>query len=218
MIKAVLLDLDGTLLDTLGDIQYYTNEALAAFSYPPITLEETARYVGDGAWDLIERACPKGAKDLEACFEYFREHFAHSTQERTKLYDGELACLQALKERGYRLGVVTNKPQDATEGCIRKFFPEGLFDFVGGDSGNFPKKPDPTLARYAALSLRVAPEECAFVGDGETDAHVALNAGMFGVSVLWGYRTREQLIGAGATRFVSSYPELLRLLTNEATR
>ncbi len=218
MLKAVLLDLDGTLLDTLGDIRYYTNEALAAFSYPPITLDETRRYVGDGAWDLIERACPKGAKDLEACYEYFREHFAKNTQERTHLYDGELECLKTLKARGLKLGVVTNKPQDATEGCIQKFFPEGLFDFVGGDNGNFPKKPDPTLARYAALTLHVSPEECAFVGDGETDAHVAQNAGMFGISVLWGYRTKEQLEGAGATRFASNYPELFSLLASEATR
>ena len=185
MLKAVLLDLDGTLLDTLGDIVYYVNEALAAFSFPPVTPEQTARFIGDGAWELMERAVPHGAKELNACYEYFREHFARNTQEHTRLYDGEL----------------------------EKFFPEGLFDFVGGDTGSFPCKPDPSLAQYAALTLRVAPSECAFVGDGETDARVALRAGMFGVSVLWGYRSKEQLSAAGATRFASSYEELFRLLT-----
>ena len=218
MLKAVFLDLDGTLLDTLGDIQYYVNEALAAFSFPPITLDETRRYVGDGAWDLMERAVPKGAKELEACYEYFREHFARNTQERTRLYEGEIETLTALKARGLKLGVITNKPQDATEGCIQKFFPAGIFDFVGGDSGLFPRKPDPSLARYAALFLRLSPSECAFVGDGETDAEVAINAGMFGVSVLWGYRTREQLAAAGATRFAASYGELYRLLGAEITK
>lgn len=213
MLKAVLLDLDGTLLDTLGDIVYYVNEALAAFSFPPITPEQTARFIGDGAWELMERAVPHGAKELQACYEYFREHFARNTQEHTRLYEGELETLSALKARGFRLGVVTNKPQDATEGCIQKFFPEGLFDFVGGDTGNFPCKPDPSLAQYAALTLRVSPSECAFIGDGETDAQVAIRAGMFGVSVLWGYRSKEQLSAAGATRFASSYEELFRLLT-----
>ena len=154
-----------------------------------------------------------GAKELEACYEYFREHFSRNTQERTRLYEGEIETLSALKARGLKLGVVTNKPQDATEGCIQKFFPEGLFDFVGGDTGSFPCKPDPSLAQYAALSLRVAPSECAFVGDGETDAMVARNAGMFGVSVLWGYRTQEELSRVGASRFVSSYEELFRVLT-----
>ena len=213
MLKAVLLDLDGTLLDTLGDIQYYVNEALAAFSFPPISRDQTRRFIGDGAWELMERAVPHGAKELEACYEYFREHFSRNTQERTRLYDGEIETLSALKARGLKLGVVTNKPQDATEGCIQKFFPEGLFDFVGGDTGSFPCKPDPSLAQYAALTLRVAPSECAFVGDGETDAMVARNAGMFGVSVLWGYRTKEELSRVGASRFVSSYEELFRILT-----
>ena len=80
MLKAVLLDLDGTLLDTLGDIQYYVNEALAAFSFPPISREQTRRFIGDGAWELMERAVPHGAKELEACYEYFREHFSRNTQ------------------------------------------------------------------------------------------------------------------------------------------
>ncbi len=85
---------------------------------------------------------------------------------------------------------------------------------MGGDSGNFPCKPDPSLAQYAALSLRVPFEECVFVGDGETDAQTAINAGLKGVSVLWGYRTREQLEQAGATRFASTVNELENFLKN----
>ena len=112
----------------------------------------------------------------------------------------------------FRSGVVTNKPQDAAENVLGQFFPEGFFDFIGGDSGLFPCKPDPSLARYAALSLRLAPGECAFVGDGEPDAKVALNAGMCGVSALWGYRTREQLEKAGATRFAADYKDLQKIL------
>ena len=198
MIKAVLFDLDGTLLDTVPDIQASVNDMLRRHGYPEIDYAQTCAYVGDGAKMLIERALPEGAPDLDACYEDFRVHFAASKNELTRLYPDEMETL--------------NKPQDAAENVLGQFFPEGFFDFIGGDSGLFPCKPDPSLARYAALSLRLAPMECAFVGDGEPDAKVALNAGMYGVSALWGYRTREQLEKAGATRFATDYKDLQKIL------
>ena len=123
-----------------------------------------------------------------------------------------MQVLRVLKERGLKLAVITNKPQDAAEAVLKKFFPEGLFDFIGGDTGMFPCKPDPSLARYAALTLHVAPAECAFVGDGEPDACVARNAGMYGISVLWGYRTRARLEEVGATVFADSFLSLQKIL------
>ncbi len=213
MIRAVLFDLDGTILDTLSDIRRYVNDMLRARSYPEISLEQTRRYVGDGARQLIDRALPKDAPDAEACFEAFRSAFAHNDQSETRLYPGELAVLKRLKATK-KLAVVTNKPQDAAEGCIRHFFPEGLFDFVGGDMGMFPCKPDPSLARYCALSLRVSPAECVFVGDGETDVLTARRAGMRGVSVLWGYRSKERLEEAGAELFAQNFSELEKILEN----
>lgn len=212
MIKAVLFDLDGTILDTVPDIQACVNDMLRRHGYPEIDYAHTCAYVGDGAKMLIERALPKGVPDLDACYEDFRTHFAASKNELTRLYPDEMEVLESLKAKGIRLGVVTNKPQDAAENVLRQFFPAGFFDFVGGDSGMFPCKPDPSLARYAALTLRVAPAACAFVGDGETDAKVALEAGMCGISVLWGYRTRIRLEEAGATRFAASFKELQKIL------
>ncbi len=212
MIKAVLFDLDGTLLDTVPDIQACVNDMLRRHGYPEIDYAQTCAYVGDGAKMLIERALPKGAPDLDACYEDFRTHFAASRNELTRLYPDETEVLSAIRARGLKVGVVTNKPQDAAENVLGQFFPKDYFDFVGGDSGMFPCKPDPSLARYAALSMRLAPAECAFVGDGETDARVARNAGMCGISALWGYRTRKQLEEAGATRFAASFRELQKIL------
>lgn len=212
MVKAVLFDMDGTLLDTLDDIAARVNDMLRAFSYPEISREKVQEYVGDGARRLVERAVPQNADNIDECYAFFKERFVNSDNARTKLFEGEAETLSELRARGLRLGIVTNKSQAACERLVKKFFPENTFSFVGGDSGSFPCKPDPSLALYAALSMRVSPAECLFVGDGETDVITALRAGMRGVSCLWGYRTREQLEGAGAKAFAASFPELKNFL------
>lgn len=211
--QAVFFDLDGTLLDTVEDIRTHVNGMLRAFSYPEIDELQARAYVGNGARKLIERAIPQGA-DLEACFAEFSRRFAASDNRNTRLFEGETEVLSALKEEGVKLAVITNKPQYATESCLNAFFPGGFFDFVGGDSGMFGCKPDPSLTRYAALALRVPLKECVFVGDGETDVQTAKNAGMRSIAVLWGYRTRAQLKAAGASRFAESYWELGKILQN----
>jgi len=211
MIKAVLFDLDGTLLNTLDDIRYFVNEMLSRHGYPTISREQTAAYVGDGAKKLIERALPENA-DVESCFSEFMVRFSASDGKRTTLYDGELQTLVRLRERGMRLAVITNKPQAAADGCIRQFFPEKMFDFVGGDSGRFPRKPDPALSLYCAKVLHVPPSQCAFVGDGETDAEVAKAAGMHGIGALWGYRSKKQLLSVGANLFASDFSRLSNIL------
>ena len=212
MIKAILFDLDGTLLNTLPDIRRHLNDALTAHGYPAIGEEQAKHCIGDGARKLVERAFPAGEKFSEEVFEDFSRRYAANDNSLTCLYDGEEEFLNRLVERGIKFGIVTNKPQDATLGCVEKFFKGYPLAFVSGDSGMFPCKPDPTLARYAALTMRVPVGECAFVGDGETDALTAINAGMFGVSTLWGYRTKEQLKEAGATRFADSFEELEKIL------
>ena len=214
MIKAILFDLDGTLLDTIGDIEANVNGMLRAMDYPEITREQTVSYVGDGARKLVERAIPAGAKNLDECYEYFRSNFERSDNARTKLFAGETEVLLRLKAGGLQLGVVTNKPHLATVRLIEKFFPEGLFSFVRGDDGSFPCKPDPTLARFAALSLHVAPAECVFAGDGEPDVKTALAAGMHGVACLWGYRSKEQLTAVGADCFAENFAELEKIVRN----
>ncbi len=213
MLKAVLFDLDGTLLDTLPDIRFVLNETLKKYSYPTITVEQTRAYIGEGAYRLVERALPENAENTDKFFEDFKQVYAACANANTRVYEGMYELIDRLKKQGVKLGIVTNKPQAATEECVKRFF-GNTFDFVGGDSGDFPCKPDPSLARYAALTLKVSPEECAFVGDGETDALTAIRAGMKGISVLWGYRTRQQLEQAGATRFAQTVKELENFLEN----
>ena len=210
--EAVFFDLDGTLLDTAENIRAHVNEMLRAFSYPEITQKQLHEYIGDGARKLIERCVPAGAANFEECFAYFSEHLSNSDNEYTVPFDGVYEMISALKERGVKLAVITNKPQCATVRVLEKFFPEGTFDFIGGDSGMFDCKPDSSLTRYAALTMRVALKNCVFVGDGETDVLTAKNAGMRSISVLWGYRSRLQLERAGAREFVSSFEELIKIL------
>ena len=211
MVKAVFFDLDGTLLDTVPEIMDCLNFVLARYGYPLVTESETRAFVGNGARKLIERAAPPWAP-VEELLSLFRTEYAACAHAHTRQYAGMGALISVLKEKNVKLAVITNKPQEATLGCLNAFFPEGAFDFVGGDSGAFPIKPDPSLTRYAALTLRVAPSECVFVGDGETDVLTAKNAGMRCICALWGYRSRAQLERAGATLFAESPAAVQSLL------
>ncbi len=213
MYKAVIFDLDGTLLDTSRDIQKVLNYTLARFGLPTLSLEKTLEYVGNGAARLVERAIPKERSELfDSVYADYRAHFAACDNKLTTLYDGEADVLCALKRAGLKLGLVTNKPQDATERVYNMYLSPFGFDFVRGNTGEYPFKPDPALTLFAAESMGVKPGECLFVGDGEPDVATAKNAGMNGVSVLWGFRTKKQLEAAGATRFVKNYDELYKLI------
>lgn len=211
MIKAILFDLDGTLLDTVEDIRVCLNAVMRKFGYPEASRGQTCAYIGDGAFKLLERALPQGADNAQECYEMFASLYAENKNTLTKPFEGAEAFLQKCVERGLKTAIITNKPQEATQNCVKQFF-KHKFDFVSGDSGAFPCKPDPSLALYAALTMRVAPAECVFVGDGETDALTAKYAGMFGISVLWGYRSRKQLEEAGATRFACDFAELEKIV------
>ena len=205
--KAVFFDLDGTLLDTLPDLEVAVNTILMRHGFPLASKEKMRCSVGNGAKKLMERVLPEGAFSEELLSE-FRAFYAENGCDLTRPFEGEAETLLALKARGCKLAVITNKPHEATVKVIRAFFPD-IFDFVAGDSGDFPVKPDPSLTRYAALTLRVSPAETLFVGDGETDFLTAKNAGMRPLSVLWGYRSREELFSAGAREFAERFEDVL---------
>lgn len=193
-------------MDTLPDIHKSVNETLRTHGYAEITVDMTREYIGNGARELVRRAIPNGA-DVDDCYATFTRIFSQNKGDLTQPFPGVCEGLGRLKAQGYKLGVITNKPHYAAVTLMERFFPD-TFDFVMGDDGTFPRKPDPTLARYCALTLRVACGECLFVGDGETDVLTAKHAHMRMVAVLWGYRTRAVLSNAGAVDFVSDFAQL----------
>lgn len=213
MYKAVLFDLDGTLLNTSRDICKVLNGTLSHFNLPTVSLEKTIEYVGNGAKMLVRRAVPEGANvNFEEVLSHYLVHFASCDNSLTTLYPGEEEALNALISSGIKLGIVTNKPQDATDAVYSKLLKMFNFGVVSGGSKRFQLKPDPTATLNAAYMLGVLPKDCLFVGDGETDVKTASNAGMKCLSVLWGYRSKEQLAAAGATDFVDGYASLTKFI------
>lgn len=214
MLKAVLFDLDGTILDTLPDLNACMNEALGEYGCPPITMEQTRAYVGNGGLLFAQRALP--AEKRAEAEHFYRDvycpvHF-RCKNERTRTFEGEGECMAALERAGIRRAVVTNKSQHAADELGETLLKPYGFSVIFGNRDGIPVKPDPTSARLVLEALGVSPEEAAFVGDGETDVQTAKNAGMRSVSVLWGYRTKEQLLAAGAERFAENYARLQEIL------
>jgi phosphoglycolate phosphatase len=213
MYKAIIFDLDGTLLNTSRDICKVLNNSLSAFSLPNISLEKTIEYVGNGAKKLVERAVPEQNKEIvNEVYKHYSAHFAVCDNNLTTLYEGEEEVLKTLKRKGCKLAIITNKPQKATDGVYLKHLSEFNFDLVLGQSETFPLKPEADSTLYAIKKMGVNKSDCLFVGDGETDVLTAKNAGVDCLSVLWGYRDYNTLKKAGAAHFAKSYTELLNFV------
>ena len=215
MNKAVIFDLDGTLLDTLPDIHYYVNQTLTHYGYPTHSRENVMQFIGCGSRNLIKLSLPEGLTDQEISerHDYYNENYTKSGSPRTKLFDGIKEVVKTLKDRGYKVAILTNKPQETTNDVHARYMSDMGFDLVVGQSGKVKVKPDPTAAKQILKDLDVLPENCYFVGDGETDVMTSINLGSNGIAVLWGYRTKEQLKDAGAKVFANSPKELLDLIT-----
>ena len=214
MNKLVIFDLDGTLLDTVPDIADNVNIMLEKFGLSPCTLEQIKKYIGNGAKKLVQRSIGKELPEQEfnARHEYFVDIYAKNGTPKTKLFDGIGKVLTNLKERGYKLAILTNKPQGATDNVYQTYLKDFGFDMVIGQSGSVKCKPDKTATLKILTELDVLPENCYFVGDGETDVLTAINSGTNGIAVLWGYREKSQLLDAGATLFASNPIDLLNII------
>ena len=212
MLKLIIFDLDGTLLNTAEDIRAVLNASLAKFGLPDVLVERLYSMVGNGARKLIERAVPPQNCDLidEVYADYVAAYATYSNSIAT-LYGGEEQVLNRLSAAGIKFAILTNKPQSSADNvCADKLSLFSFCDVIG--EGSFPLKPDPAAIKYIMEKHGVKADECVMVGDGETDYLTAKNAGIPCVSALWGFRTRRQLEESGASLFASDFNELFQIL------
>lgn len=209
--NAVLFDLDGTLLDTLGDLRLGVNVVLERHGYPTRTLEEIRCFVGNGARQLMRLALPEGtaAEELEAILKEYLDWYAVNFCVKAAPYAGVKAVVEELAQKGVKVAIVSNKPDATTKKLGEMFFP-GLPAF--GQRDDIPKKPAPEMVWKAMETLGVTADEAVYVGDSEVDVATARNAGLPLVAVNWGFRTTQQLVDAGAQTIVNTTEELLSAL------
>ena len=206
-----VFDLDGTLLDTLGDLAASVNYALRTHGMPEHSIEDVRRFVGNGVRKLMERAVPEGADNpqFEAAFATFRAYYMEHAQDTTRPYEGIPETLATLKAQGCRLAVVSNKMRKATEELCRHFFPDTIEVAIGEDeAAGIRKKPAPDTV-FEALRVLGDKGDAVYVGDSDVDIQTAHNAGIPCISVLWGFRDKDFLLQHGANTFISAPSELL---------
>ena len=194
MYKAVLFDLDGTLLNTLSDLAASVNHVMRKYGYPEHSEDAIRSFVGNGVRNLMRRAMPRGEDDPvfeEALLEQIN-YYRKNDRVKTKPYDGVLELLSALREKGILVGILSNKEQVAAKELCGEFFPES-YDIALGNVKGRPIKPDPAIVEEALLKFKLNKSEVLYVGDSETDAATAQNSGIDCVLVSWGFRDREML-------------------------
>lgn len=214
MIKLVIFDLDGTLLNSITDLGNACNVALSRCGYPLHDEVAYKKFVGDGIYKLVERSLPEEARDerqvlkTKAVFEaYYKDH----SLDETKPYSGIVDLLKTLKETGIACGVVTNKAHTYAVQLVQKFFDETIDQILGQREG-IPTKPHPQSVEEMMKCFNVLPSECLYIGDSNVDIQTAKAAGVRSVGVLWGFRGEEELKQEGADYLVESVSELEALI------
>ncbi len=216
MYKAVLFDFDGTLVNTLENISYCAKKAMQAVGLTaPEDANDYKYLIGNGADILIRRILAWQNCDDEEIFQkaiaQYREIYNQNPIYLAEIYEGMMPLLKALKERGLKLGIVTNKPHATTLLCVEQLFGNDLFDYSCGQQEGLPIKPDPTGANNVLKEFNVKPEEAVYVGDTSVDMQTGKALGACTVGVLWGFRKREELEENGADLIISHPSELLTL-------
>ncbi len=213
--RAVLFDLDGTLLNTLADIASAGNRVLTAQGFPTHPNEAYRRFVGEGVARLFAQALPPESAtsdQINHCTHQFKIEYAQTWNIESHLYDGIPTLLDELSARGLNLAVLSNKPDVFTKECVRHYLARWTFHPIHGEGDGFPRKPDPTGAQTTAAELGLAPESILYLGDTPTDMTTARLAGMPAVGVSWGFRGTEELWNAGARAVIDHPADLLAIL------
>jgi phosphoglycolate phosphatase len=209
--RAVLFDLDGTLLDTLEDLASAVNRVLSSRGFPTHPSDAYRFFAGDGSWNMIKRALPDGVNNetVEQLVAEYKDEYSRHWADQTRPYPGICALLEGLGEMHLKTAVLTNKYQEFAELVIERFFPADTLHPVIGMQDGLPLKPDPAGAFLAARTLSVDPGRILYVGDSNVDMRTALGAGMYPVGVLWGFRPARELEQTGARLLLKEPEELL---------
>ncbi|NLI82360.1 MAG: HAD family hydrolase [Deltaproteobacteria bacterium] len=214
--RAVIFDLDGTLLNTLEDLADSMNHVLAGAGFPKHPLEAFKKFVGDGMENLVRRALPGGVeKDAVSVGKYLtlmREEYGRRHRNKTRPYPGVPALLDGLVARSIPMAILSNKPHEATRRIAEDLLAGWRFEQVLGERPGIPRKPDPAGALEIAAHMGIPPERFLYLGDTDTDMITAVRAGMFPVGVLWGFREAPELLTAGAKVLIESPEDLFPLL------
>jgi phosphoglycolate phosphatase len=235
-IRAVIFDLDGTLLDTLFDVGQAANAALKECGFPVYPMSAYRMLLGGGVRRLFTEALPVSARtdeQIDRAIAAFNLYYDRNWNKTTRPYKGIPELVDDLGRRGLSLAVLSNKPHEFTRACIAEHFqtppptatrwqnhptmgdPIGPFRMVVGQRAGVPPKPDPAGAVEIATALGVEPAEFLYLGDTSIDMQTARDAGMHPIGVLWGFRYRKELVGAGAEAVIQTPQELLALLDGE---
>ncbi len=212
---AIILDLDGTILDTLEDLTDSVNHALEKGGFPTRTIDEIRTFVGNGAKNLIIRALPdeENEETLNKTLASFKEHYEINKTNKTAPYTGICEVLSSLRESGCKLAIVSNKHDDAVQGLYNKFFSD-VCDFALGNCDFLPKKPAPDMILYALDKIGENVENAVYIGDSEVDITTAKNADMPCISVTWGFRGGDVLKASGAEIIAHTPQDIITALKN----
>ena len=208
--KAVIFDLDGTLLNTLEDLTDAVNHVMRQFNYPEHTIEEIRSFVGNGIKLLIERSLPDGKDnpEFDKVFSEFKLYYTSHCQIKTRPYDGIMELIAALKEQGYKLAIVSNKNQSAVTELNNIYFSDYISTAIGEKEG-VRKKPAPDTVIKALSELCISSDDAVYVGDSDVDRETAENSNMDCISVTWGFRDRKLLESLNPYAIIDKPAELL---------
>jgi len=210
--RAIIFDLDGTLINSLGDIADTMNHILAINNLPVHEEDQYRYFIGDGIQNLIIRALPedyRSDKFVSEMHRSFEIEYRKRCLIKTRPYPGITNMLKALSIKGIKMAVLSNKSDEFTRYMVSELFPDNYFSAVMGSRNDTPRKPDPAGALMLAKQCGIEPVCCLFIGDSNIDMRTGTNAGMLPVGVLWGFRTEQELRDGGAESIVAHPGEIL---------
>ncbi len=209
--KAAIFDMDGTILNTLQDLQNATNYALREHNFPERTYEEVRNFVGNGVQKLIERALPEGSsyETVQSVLASFKTYYKVHSTDTTAPYEGIPEVIKKLREAGIKTAVVSNKPDFGVQDLVKDFFPN-LFDAALGEKAGIAKKPAPDMVNSALDSLAVSKADSVYIGDSDVDFMTAKNSGLSFIGCSWGFKGRSFLEKLGAGTIVDNAEQLVQ--------